>query len=279
MGGQFARFCTTYDGAIYALVLALQSKEEQPPTFPCERIGKKHLKIYKNDETGLRLARLSLISVGEKIRDDRIDDGDLKSAIVFAAFSDVINKAKQAEPLMAQESFEAINRINALQDSGAPLCDVLAAYGDMAVTSFSHFLDLTPQTEKFIRSISEWNFLVDMTVDYADDYRDGTYNGLKSEGLPTFAAYFDVHYREFLPIAAAANDRLLAALMAVRDDSTVWNTLFKIIIHAIDTVFPSVIEGKDVEFHYFSDLFKRIGENRQFDRDIKRLGIEKHEKN
>lgn len=278
-GGQLARFCTTYDGAIYAMILALQSKEKAPPVLACERIGTKNLKFFKDDDTGLRLARLSLISVGEKLRDDRIDNHDLKSAVVSSLFKDAIEKAKQKEPALAQSSFEGTERINALQDRGAPLDEVFGAYGDMAAASFSSFLDMTPEIEELVRSISEWNFLMDMICDYDEDYQNGTYNGFKTEGLPTFHAYFDRHYTEFLEIAGKANDRLLSALMAVRDDSRTWNTLFKIIMHAIDNVIPMAIEGKDVGFHYFSDLFERLHENRQFDRDIKRLRIEKHEEN
>ena len=63
--------------------------------------------------------------------------------------------------------------------------------------------------------------------------------------------------------------------MAVRDDSAVWNTLFKIIVHAIDNVLPAAIGGEDVSFHYFPDLFERIRENGRLNSDIKRLGIKR----
>jgi hypothetical protein len=138
---------------------------------------------------------------------------------------------------------------------------------------------MTPEIEELVRSVSEWIFLVDMVCDYAEDYAGGTYNGFKTEGLPTFADYFNVHYLEFLKISGDVTDRMVSALMAVRDDSVTWNTLYKIIIYAVDTVIPAAIEGQDVEFHYFPDLFERIAENRKFDQDIRRLGIEKNEEN
>ena len=278
VGGQLARFCTTYDGAVYALILSLQTKEEKPPILPCERLGKKNLARFQNDDVGLRLARLSLIAVGEKLRDDHIDDRDAKSVIASRLFAKALRDAKAAEPEIGQAFSEGTDRINALQDGGAPLFEVLGAYGDIAARSFSQFTPLTEKTEELIRSVAEWTFLADMVADYADDYKSGSYNGFKTEGLPTFPAYFNVHYHAFLRVAATANDRMLSALMAVRDDSTAWNTLFKIIIYAIDNVIPSAIEGEDIEFHYFSDLFKRIAENRRFDADIKRLRIEKNEK-
>ena len=273
-----ARFCTTYDAAIYSLILALQSHEKQPPVLPCERIGSKNLRLFAEDEVGLKLARLSLISVGEKFRDDRIDSGSLKTKIISAPLKGAIEKAKAAEPEIAKGSFEGTERINELQNANAPLSEIFAAYGDMAVGSFSRFLDMTPETEELVRSVSEWNFFMDMLCDYDDDYKSGSYNGFKTEGLSTFKEYFDLNYQDFIAVANAVTGRLVTALLAVRDDSRIWNTLFKIITHAVDTVLPDAIEGRDVSFHYFPDLFERIRENRRMNRDIKRLRINIDEK-
>ena len=273
-----ARFCTTYDAAIYSLILALQSHEKQPPVLPCERIGSKNLRLFAEDEVGLKLARLSLISVGEKFRDDRIDSGSLKTKIISAPLKGAIEKAKAAEPEIAKGSFEGTERINELQNANAPLSEIFAAYGDMAAGSFSRFLDMTPETEELVRSVSEWNFFMDMLCDYDDDYKSGSYNGFKREGLSTFSEYYDKNYLEFSEIANAVTQRLTRALFAVRDDSKTWNTLFKIVMHALDTVLPSAILGEDVGFHYFKDLFERIGENSRLKSDIKRLGL-KNEKN
>lgn len=274
LGGQTARFCTTYDAAVYSLILQLQQKDAEPPALACERIGTKNFKYYQDDQVGLKFARLSLISFGEKFRDDRLDHDNLKTRIASTIFSKAIQKAKEAEPQMAKNSFDSTERINALQDANAPLPEIFAAYGDMAVGSFSCFAELTAQTEELIRSVSEWVFLVDMVCDYADDYKSGAYNGFKTEGLTTFSAYFDYHYTEFLEIANAVTERLVTALLAVRDGSTAWKALYKIIIHATDTVIPSLIAGEDVSFHYFRYLAERIGENKRQDRDIKRLGID-----
>ncbi len=278
VGGQMSRFCTTYDGAVYSLVLALQDGEKMPPVLPCERIGKKNLKYFDSDERGLKLARLSLISFGEKFRDDTLDKKGFSTKIASIPFSKAIKKAKDIEPLLAENSYNGTERINDLQNSGAPLKEIFSAYGDMASGSFSQFIDMTPQTDELIRSISEYNFLVDMVVDYADDYKNGTYNGFKTEGFPTFVDYYNGHYLEFTEIASAVTERLVSALFAVRDDSIIWNTLVKIIMRSIDVTLPSAILGKDVGFHYFKDLFTRIGENSKLKKDLKRLGLE-NEKN
>ena len=269
-----ARFCTTYDAAVYSLILALQEEEKCPPVLPCERIGTKNLKEFRDDERGLKFARLSLISFGEKLRDDRLDGSDLKARLGYAPFMKAIKKAQEAEPALARSSYLGTDRINKLQDSGAPLSEVFSAYGDMARDSFSQFIDMSEKTEELVRSISEYNFLVDMVVDYDDDYKSGTYNGFKKDGCPTFADYYDRYYNEFSEIANAVTERLARAVFAVRDDSKVWNTLFKIVMHALDTVLPSAILGNDVGFHYFKDLFARISENLKLNKDIKRLGLE-----
>lgn len=278
VGGQLARFCTTYDAAVYSLTLALQSGENTPPILPCERIGTKNLKHFYNDEIGIKFARLSLITFGEKFRDDIIDENGLKVKLAYKVFAKAIEKAKKAEPYLAENAFNETERINKLQNENASLLEIFGAYGDMAKNSFSQFIDMSPQTEELIRSISEYNFLVDMVVDYNDDYKHGQYNGLKKEGISTFSEYFDNYYYEFFDIANAVTERLVKAIFAVRDDSVLWNTLFKIIMRAVDTVIPSAILGEDVGFHYFNDLTTRFKEKRKLDKDIKRLGI-KNEKN
>lgn len=275
LGGQTARMCTTYDGAVYALILALQSGEEAPPALPCERFGKKNLVHFRNDEYGLKLARLILISVGEKIYDDELDGSGLKTKLLPAPLLKAIRQAREAEPELALCARQGTERLNRLQDAGAPIFQVFSVYGDMAVDSFSQFMELTPETKELFRALSEWIFLVDMVCDYGDDYKNGTYNGFKTEGLPTFADYYDKHYMEFAQIANTICNRFTQALWAVKTDSAVWNTLFKICIHALDTVLTKAILGEDVSFHYFKDLFERIDKNQKLNRNIKRLGISK----
>ena len=104
LGGQLARFFTTYDGAIYSMIVDLQTKESNPPHLACERFGTKNLKYFENDEIGLKVARLSLISFGEKIRDDEIDKNYFKAKLGSLLFAKTIKKAVEAEPVIAMNS-------------------------------------------------------------------------------------------------------------------------------------------------------------------------------
>lgn len=272
-----ARFFTTYDGAIYSMIVDLQTKTTPPPHLPCERFGKKNLRFFEEDEVGLKFARLSLISFGEKIRDDQLDKNHFKAKLGSLLFSKIINKAKEAEPNMANDSYQGTEKINKLQETNQPIMEIFAAYGDMAASSISHFIQMTKETEELVRSVSEWIFLVDMICDYDEDYKNGTYNGFKIEGIATFGEYFDTNYQEFLEIVSSISNRLYNAIMAVRDNSELWNVLYKIITYAINTVVPNAIMGKDIEFHYFSDLFERIKKNKKLKKDMKRLKVENYE--
>ncbi len=276
-GGQLARFFTTYDGAIYSMIVDLQTKASPPPHLACERFGKKNVKFFARDEVGMKMAHLSLISFGEKIRDDKIDEDGIKVKIASLLFSKTIEKAKKIEPLIAESSYLGNEKINTLQNSNESLSKIFAAYGDMACGSISHFITMTKETEELVRSISEWIFLVDMICDYDEDYKNNTFNGFKKEGYPTLSLYFDTFYQELLEVINKMSDRLVEAIMAVRDNSSVWNTLYKIIMHAVNTVIPNILIGKDVKFHYFIDLFERIKYNKQVKKDIKRLKVKNYE--
>ena len=230
------------------------------------------MNLFTDDEIGLKLARLTFISFGEKFRDDLLDGNAKKTKLVASFFSRAIKESGIAEPRLAEISRVGTDEINRLQNGGASLFEVLSAYGDMSAQSFSDFFPLTPQTEEAVRAISEWIFFIDMLCDYGEDYQNGTYNGFKTEGCPTFVDYFNSHYRDFLEIEKAVTNRLLSALEGVRDNSRLWNTLYKIVLQAIDNVIPSLIEGKDVQFHYFKELRKSHKQLRQLQKDKKRLG-------
>lgn len=272
LGGQAARFFTTFDVAVYSMLINLQKRDENPPYLRCQRLGKKNMNLFADDEIGLKLARLTFISFGEKFRDDMLDGNAKKTKLVASFFSRPIKEAVEKEPLLAQIAKEGTDEINRLQDGGFPLFEVLASYGDMTVKSFSQFLPLSAQTEEAVKALSEWIFFIDMICDYGEDYESGSYNGLKTDGCPKFTDYFNLHYREFLEIEKAVTDKLLNALEGVRDNSRLWNTLYKIILQAVDNVIPAVIEGKDVQYHYFKELRKSHKQLRQLQKDKKRLG-------
>ena len=52
-------------------------------------------------------------------------------------------------------------------------------------------------------------------------------------------------------------------LIAIKDDSIEWITLYKIVIHALDTVMQNILDGKDIKFHYFRELEKNIKINKK----------------
>lgn len=274
LGGQFARFFTTYDVAVYSIIINLQKGEEHPPVLPCERLGTKNMKAFENDQTGLKFARLSLISFGEKFRDDAIDEGGGKTRLVAKFFKKTIDAARQAEPEMTQVGVEGIAKINALQNQGAPVLEVLAAYGDMAIKSFSTILELTPETAALIKSVSEWVFFVDMICDYEEDYKSNAYNGLLTPGLPTFVDYFNVKYNEFMALEGKITGNMVNALLNAKQDTRLYNTLFKIIMNAVNTVIPYAIEGKDISYHYFKDVWERYSQMHNLKSEIRRLGLE-----
>ena len=256
------------------MILNLQQGEKDPPVLPCERLGRKNMNLFKDDETGLKLARLAFITFGEKFRDDILDNKSIKAKMATWIFSRPMKEAKAAEPELARSAYEGTDRINELQDTNANKWDVLSAYGDMSVAALGQFAPLTDKTAALVRAMSEWIFFIDMICDYDEDYgNDKAYNGFKTPGCPTFCDYFNLHYREFLADAQAVTNRLVTALYDVKDNSRTWNTLCKVIMNAVDTVIPFVIEGKDVKFHYFKELKQNYRALRRVQRDSRKLGV------
>jgi len=276
-GGQLARFFTTYDAAIYSIILALQTND-RPPHFPCERFGHKNMSFFRNDKTGIFFADLSIIAVGQKIRDDFIDGNNKKVRLINAVFGKIIKKTNQKQPELYKILYDGLERINKMQDENACVPDILSVYGDVAVSLISQLTTPTDDVAGLIKAFSEFNFFIDMVCDYDKDYRDGTYNGLKKEGLKTFCEYFNVYYSEFKTLYNEISDNLIKRLFAVEKSNKIWNTLYKIITDGTDRIVPDLIAGKDVEFHYFKDLFSRIRVNNSIKKDLKRLGVNKDEK-
>ncbi len=248
---------TTFDLAIYSMLLNLQTNGTEPPTLPCQRLKKSNTRKFANDEIGLKLARLTFISFGEKFRDDARDGNGIKTGFFSLLYSKPIKEAQKVEPELAKISFDGNERVNELQNANAHIDEIFSAYGDSMVNIFKQFAPLDDKFSKLFHALGEWTFFVDMVCDYAEDYKSGAYNGFKTENIPTFVDYFNEHYVEFSKIEARITDNLLSALYAVKQENSLWHTVFKIISQAIDTVIPSLVEGKDVSFHYFKELRKQ----------------------
>ena len=73
-GGQKARYLTTYDAAVYNLVMAVAGKDERPPCFDCERIKTNNKKHFKDDPIGYIIADLSILGFATKAKDNAADN-------------------------------------------------------------------------------------------------------------------------------------------------------------------------------------------------------------
>ncbi len=256
-GGQICRALTTFDIALYSIALHLQMQLESPPRLKCQRIGNSQLKLFKDDQLGLKLARLTLVTFGEKFRDDKLDGASLTTRLVSPLYTKSIKKAQEMEPEFTRIGFEGTEKINRLQESNAPLEEIFSAYGDMAVQSFSQITPLSTNFANFFRAVTEWTFFVDMACDYADDYKSGAYNGFKTEGCATFVDYFNTHYQEFEKVEQRMTGNLIKALYGIKTDNSLWHILCKILMKAVNEVIPNLIDGKDITFHYFRELNKQ----------------------
>lgn len=273
--GQASRFFTTYDAAIYAMIINLENREPHPPVLPCQRLKTGNMKLFEHDNTGIKFARISLISFGAKVRDDLLDGNRARAKACLALFGKAIRKAESDEPLLTEIGIKGTNEVNRRQNEGEDIYSVLAAYSDMAIKSFSSSFRFGEKTAELLRAISEWIFFVDMICDYADDYKSDAYNALKTPGLATFKQYFDAEYSSFMQIEKRITGRLVDAVMSVRDDSMLWNTLFKIILNSVNTIIPSAIEGNDIRYNYFKEVWQRYFEIKKHKAMTKRLGLSK----
>ena len=168
-GGQKARAFTTFDVALYSMILNLFMKESSPPVVKCEKIKKENMSLFQNDEIGLRLASLSLIAFGEKIRDDELDGKVIRAKFLQLLYKKDIENAKKSEPELAKIAYEGTELINKLQKENAPLESVLKAYGNTSILSFCLLAPITDDYKNLISSIAEWTFFIDMVADYDDD--------------------------------------------------------------------------------------------------------------
>lgn len=262
-GGQKARAFTTFDVALYSMIVNLFLKQDAPPVVKCEKIKKENMSLFSNDEIGLRLASLSFIAFGEKIRDDELDGNKIRAKILKFIYRKEIEAAKESEPEMAKIAYEGTELINKLQKENAPLEEVLKAYGDMSIASFCLLAPITDEYKKLISSIAEWTFFVDMLADYDDDVKEKAPNSLHDPSCKTLKEYFNKNWHYLYQKNKEISDKIYESLLAIKDDSIEWITLYKIVINALDTVVQNILEGKDIKFHYFKELFKNIKVNKK----------------
>ena len=241
LGGQPARLFTTFDMAVYSLLLNTALKTPRPAYHRCEKFGTAVMHEFDGDELGKRLAEMSVILFGEKIRDDRLDGNNLRAGGMDLMYRRTVDRARAAEPEMTRIAREGTDRINRLQNEGADLHEILGAYGDMVADLFRCIGELDEKLARAIRSIAVWTFYIDLLCDYDKDYRDGAYNGFRAEGQKTLKAYFDANYLTLIGRNAEVTGEIREALMAANDGSPEWRIVYKIVDTALGNTIPLLL--------------------------------------
>ena len=250
LGGQSARFLTTYDIAIYSMILNIAAGGETPPPVKCQFIGRKYRNQYMDDKTGMKLARLSFIVFGEKIRDDLADGEIAKGKSMSLLYGKSIEKAREAEQVLAAIAAKGIEKLDEQQNNHASAEEVLETYGQMMADLFKEF---GVQDEKFLRlfrCIAKWTFYMDMLTDYDEDYRTGNYNGYIIEGCSTIQSCFDRNYLYFINENRKINDEISDAMKQIQDGSGEWYVLNKMISHATSTMALRLLAGENIKFRF-----------------------------
>ena len=251
VGGQIVRPLTSFDVTIYSIILNLAIGGETPPHVGCQKLKRDNLRRFSTDEHGQKLASLILIALGEKIRDDILDENSFKAKVVNFILSKQIAKARETDPYSAEIARKSTETIDEKQNAGEDLDDILDVYGHMLKDLFNGFATYDEKYAHLYFCLGKWTFFIDMLCDYAEDYREGKYNFFKTEGLHTLKEYFNVHYAYLIKKNREISGGLLAAIRAVKDDSIEWRVLDKVVRHAVDTIIPNILDGKPVQYNYF----------------------------
>ncbi|MBO5223657.1 MAG: hypothetical protein J6C23_04005 [Clostridia bacterium] len=250
-GGQPARYLTTYDAAVYNLVVAVAGSDQRPPLFACERIKTKNKNYYKEDKLGNLIAELSLIGFYIKVKDNETDGDKAKAFWAKLLFGRLMKKTVENNKEVYAKSDADIVKMDTIQQAGAPIEEVLSAYADAVVNGFRRYFDFDEKYFDCIRRISRWVLLIDMFDDYNEDVKRNLPNSLKREGCNTLSELFDKYYWELIPLVRKEIEGMKEALYNICDGSTEWIVLNKILRHSMATLIPDIINGKDISYHYF----------------------------
>ena len=255
LGGQVARAFTTFDATVYEMAYSISAEIPQPPSLPCQRFKKSNMRLCEKNEIGMKLARITLIAFGEKIRDNKIDgDHKFQTALIELFAGKAIRNAQQSEPEITEISRQGNDKVNELQESGADLHTVLDAYGKSVADIFATFEGITPDAVALIKAIAEWTFFVDMLVDYDEDFKENKVNSFRKEDCPTLQEYFNKNYAYIMEQNKRVSSAIMKPLFAIQKDNDEWKALYHILTHALNTVVPSLLVGDDVTFHYLKEV-------------------------
>lgn len=258
MGGQRARFLTTFDATVYYMIYSMAGGLPTPPSFRCEKLSKEGMHISEKDELAMRFVRGILVAIGEKMRDDRLDGDKLKANILKLMVGKIIKKAQDAEPELARVTYDGIERINRLQESEVAVLDLLSAYGETMADSLRCIGEVPQEYEELQKAIAAWTFYVDILCDYDEDYKANKFNPLKRAEYPTLKTLFNKEYAMLFELNRTICGRVVAALNATKNQSTEWYAVRGILTHAMTNVVPDILDGKDVKFKYFRELTKNM---------------------
>jgi hypothetical protein len=264
------------------MIYSISADIPQPPSLPCQRFKKSNMRLFEKDPIGMRLARITLIAFGEKIRDNKIDgDHKFQTALIQLIAGKAICKAEEAEPELKEISRQGNDKVNELQESGADLRTVLSVYGKSVADIFATFEGITEDAVALIKAVAEWTFFVDMLVDYDEDFKNNKVNSFKDLECPTLKDYFNKNYAFLHEINKQVSDAIMKPLFAIQKDTNEWKALYHILTHALNTVVPALLLGDDVTFHYFKEVSSNFMDaerakrryNRQEANKLKRKGL------
>ena len=245
-----------FDTAIYSILYAIATGEQRPPFLSCERIGKKNMNLFLDDEVGKTFAYLSLIGIGEKVHDDEVDGKKTRAFFLNLLFKKQIKLAQDALPEVFKISRVGTDEISAMQDSGAELFTVLNRYGEMGADIFRA---LGISDERFLsvyRAIFKWTFFVDMLCDYEDDFKEKAYNAFFDKDCPTIKGVFDKNFAFILDANTKISNDIISSLKAINDGSMEWKIIYRILEYSLNSVAFNILNDADVKFHYFKELKK-----------------------
>lgn len=256
MGGQRARYLTTFDAAVYYMIYTLASGAPAPSSLGCQKIKKSNMRIVEKDELTMKFVRMTFVAFGEKMRDDKLDGDNFRAGLTNLLFGKAIKASRKAEPELTRISYEGTEELNRLQESGAPTEQLLNFYGKLMSSSLQCCGKVGEKYAELYEAISAWTFYIDILCDYDEDFKKGHFNPLKRDDCATLAELFDREYTALLQLNERIGGRIVEALNAICDGSVVWFTVRNILIHALTTVVPNLLSGKNVKFKYFEELGK-----------------------
>lgn len=257
-GGQKARYFTTYDATVYNLVMAVAGQDERPPYLPCERIKTNNKKLYKDNPIGNVIADLSIMGFVIKVKDNEADGDRAKAFFANLLFHKLFKETISSNHTLFDASYSTIREMDRLQQANAPIEDVLSLYGLTMENSFRYFFEADDAYFYCINRLARWTFLLDMIEDYDADRRLNRPNSFMQEDSQTIAELFDKHYFDFIPFIQKEINTLKEALLAIKNNTTEWVVLNKLVRHSMATLIPNILNGKDISFHYFKNTYSQM---------------------